>query len=86
MKHDCHIVHFFSDSKLDGQKILATTSNKWVGLEEHPMLADNRELEKMFEKNDLVNFVVQEDKTPQPKRGGRTAVLGKLYMDCVSDW
>lgn len=44
------------------------------------MIADNRELEKMFEKKDQVNFVVLEDKTPQPRCGGRTAMLGKLYM------
>lgn len=61
--------------KLEGQKILATTNNKWVGVEENPMIADNRELEKMFEKKDQVNFVIMEDKTPQPRRGGK-AVLG----------
>lgn len=51
-----------------------------MGIDDHPMIADNRELEKMFEKKDQVNFVVLEDKTPQPRRGGKTAVLGKLYM------
>ncbi|XP_056016364.1 uncharacterized protein LOC125663893 [Ostrea edulis] len=62
--------------KLEGQKILATTNNKWVGVEENPMIADNRELEKMFEKKDHVNFVIMEDKTPQPRRGGK-AVLDR---------
>jgi hypothetical protein len=66
--------------KLEGQKILATTSNKWVGSEENPMIADNRELEKMFEKKDLVNFVIMEDKTPQPRAGGRV-VLGTSLFD-----
>lgn len=71
---------FFINSKFEGQKILATTSNRWVGIDDHPMIADNRELEKMFEKKDQVNFVVLEDRTPQPRRGGKTAMLGKLYM------
>lgn len=72
---------FFSiNSKFKGQKILATTSNRWVGIDDHPMIADNRELEKMFEKNDQVNFVVLEDKTPQPRVGGNTAMLGKLHI------
>lgn len=51
-----------------------------MGIDDHPMIADNRELEKMFEKKDQVNFVVLEDKTPQPRREGRTAILGKLYF------
>ncbi|XP_062567288.1 uncharacterized protein LOC134229558 [Saccostrea cucullata] len=66
--------------KLQGQKILATTHSKWVGTEDHPMIADNRELEKMFEKKDQVNFVVLEDRSPQPKRGG-TAVLDRNLGD-----
>ncbi|XP_061196696.1 uncharacterized protein LOC133204972 [Saccostrea echinata] len=66
--------------KLEGQKILATTRNKWVGTKEHPMIAENRELEKMFEKKDQVNFVVLEDRSPQPKRGG-TAVLDRNLGD-----
>uniref|UniRef100_A0A8W8JQP2 Protein NO VEIN C-terminal domain-containing protein n=1 Tax=Magallana gigas TaxID=29159 RepID=A0A8W8JQP2_MAGGI len=64
-------------SKFEGQKILATTNNKWVGIDDHPMIADNREFEKMFEKNDQVNFVVLEDRTPQPRLGGRTAMLDR---------
>lgn len=47
------------------------------------MIAENRELEKMFEKKDQVNFVVLEDKTPQPRRGGKTAMLGKLYYNML---
>lgn len=72
---------FFSiNSKFKGQKILATTSNRWVGIDDHPMIADNRGFEKMFEKKDQVNFVVLEDRTPQPRLGGRTAMLGKLHL------
>lgn len=74
------MIIFFTNSKFEGQKILATTNNEWVGIDDHPMIADNRELEKMFEKNDQVNFVVLEDRTPQPRRGGNTAVLGKLHL------
>lgn len=54
-----------------------------MGIDDHPMIADNRELEKMFEKKDQVNFVVLEDKTPQPRRGGKTAMLGKLYYNML---
>lgn len=75
-----YYLFFFINSKFEGQKILATTNNKWVGIDDHPMIADNRELEKMFEKKDQVNFVVLEDRTPQPRHGGRTAMLGKLHL------
>lgn len=54
-----------------------------MGIDDHPMIAENRELEKMFEKKDQVNFVVLEDKTPQPRRGGKTAMLGKLYYNML---
>lgn len=81
-----YIIYFFINSKFEGQKILATTNNKWVGIDDHPMIADNREFEKMFEKNDQVNFVVLEDRTPQPRLGGRTAMLGKLHLVYHCHW
>lgn len=80
LHYSIFFIIFFINSKFEGQKILATTNNRWVGIDDHPMIADNRELEKMFEKKDQVNFVVLEDRTPQPRRGGNTAMLGKFFI------
>lgn len=40
------------------QKIFATKRESWVSLEDHPLIADSREYEKMFAKKEDVHFLL----------------------------
>ena len=72
-------------SQFKGKKIIATKANRWVGLDEKPLIADRRELEKMFQKKDGVHFVQLEERRQQSRftKYGRSRARGKCGVTVI---
>ena len=65
------LVNIMQDSFLDFQ-VFPTKKGLWVSLKDKPMIADNRDWEKMFTDKDNVHFLDLEVKQAQSKhRQGR---------------
>ncbi|XP_076448916.1 LOW QUALITY PROTEIN: uncharacterized protein LOC143285481 [Babylonia areolata] len=54
--------------RLKGQKVLVTKRQNWVSTLDRPMMADDPELERMFEKKDSVHFLMLEPPKTRQQR------------------
>ncbi|KAJ8302744.1 hypothetical protein KUTeg_019140 [Tegillarca granosa] len=62
-------------SLIKKKKIIVTKLQKWVGIDDHPMIPDNKEFEKIFEKKDGVHFIELEVVARARERKAKSKVL-----------
>ena len=54
-------------------QVFPTTKQIWVSLEDHPLIADNRDWEKLFSDKEGVHFLDIEDKSNKASNTARSA-------------